>query len=52
MIDNVYINYDRCFATMIMIIITIITSKRYEYNNFKRHEYDDLNDFDENFENN
>ena len=27
MIDNVYINYDRCIATMIMMIMTIIASK-------------------------
>ena len=27
MIDNVYINYDRCIAMMIMMIMMIITLK-------------------------
>ena len=49
MIDNVHINCDRCIATMIMMIITTITLKKYKYDDFKRYEYNDLN---KNFENN
>ena len=44
MIDNVYINCDRCIATMIIMIITIIMFKKYEYDDFKRFEYDDLDE--------
>ena len=50
MIDSVQINCDRCIAIMIMMMITF---KRHEYNDFKRYKYDnDLNDFNENFEDN
>ena len=33
---------------MIMITITTTAFKRYGYNDFKKHEYNNLNDFDEN----
>ena len=48
MINNVQINCDRCITIKIMI-----TFKRYEYNDFKKHEYNnDFNDFNDNFEDN